>query len=155
MLLKPDPDTAFLDPTAEIPTLVLSCDVYDPFTFAAYSRDPRYVALKAEAYLKSTGIADTAYFAPEAEFFIFDGVRYSSNNNEASYSIESEEAWWSSNRSDRPGLAAKSSRNAVTSPCHLQTPCRHCDPSSCLPWKRWASRWICTIMKLPRRVRAK
>jgi len=111
--------------------------VFDPFTFAAYSRDPRYVALKAEAYLKSTGIADTAYFAPEAEFFIFDGVRYSSNNNEASYSIESEESlveqqpfgstgvWW-----------PNSSRNAVTSPCLLQTPYRHYDPSSCLPWKR-------------------
>src|SRR5689334_25272737 len=67
MLLKPDPDSAFVDPTAEIPTLVLSCNVFDPLTFEAYSRDPRYVALKAEDYLRSTGIADTAYFAPEAE----------------------------------------------------------------------------------------
>ena len=107
MLLKPDPDTAFLDPTAEISTLVLSCNVYDPFTFAAYSRDPRFVALKAEAYLKSTGIADTAYFAPEAEFFIFDSVRYSSNNYESSYSIDSEEAWWNSNRSDRPAFGGQ------------------------------------------------
>ena len=92
MLLKPDPDSAFVDPTAEIPTLVLSCNVHDPLTFEAYSRDPRYVARKAEDYLKSTGIADTVYFAPEAEFFVFDGVRYSSGTNEAFYSIDSEEA---------------------------------------------------------------
>ena len=102
MLLKADPDTAFIDPTAEISTLVLSCNVFDPLTLEAYSRDPRYVALKAEEYLKSTGIADTAYFAPEAEFFVFDGVRYSSGTNEAFYSIDSEEAWWESGRSDRP-----------------------------------------------------
>ena len=107
MLLKADPDTAFVDPTAEIPTLVLSCNVYDPLTFEAYSRDPRYVALKAEAYLKSTGIADTAYFAPEAEFFVFDSIRYSSGTNEAFYSIDSEEAWWESGRSDRPNYGGQ------------------------------------------------
>ena len=107
MLLKPDPETAFIDPTAEIPTLVLSCNVYDPSTFEPYSRDARYVALKAEAYLKSTGIADVAYFAPEAEFFIFDSVRYTSGPNEASYSIESEEAWWASNRTDRPNYGGQ------------------------------------------------
>jgi glutamine synthetase len=107
MLLKADPDTAFVDPTAEISTLVLSCNVYDPFTLEAYSRDPRYVALKAEEYLKSTGIAETAYFAPEAEFFVFDGVRYSSGTNEAFYSIHSEEAWWESGRSDRPNYGGQ------------------------------------------------
>lgn len=102
MLLKPDPETAFLDPTADIPTLVLSCNVCDPLTFEAYSRDPRYVALKAENYLKTTGIADTAYFAPEAEFFVFDGVRYSSTTNESFYFIDSEEAWWESGHNGRP-----------------------------------------------------
>jgi len=107
MLLKADPETAFVDPTAEISTLVLSCNVFDPLTFEAYSRDPRYVALKAEEYLKSTGIADTAYFAPEAEFFIFDGVRYTSGTNEASYSIDSAEAWWESGRSDRPNFGGQ------------------------------------------------
>ena len=81
--------------------------MYDPLTFEAYSRDPRYVALKAEDYLKSTGIADTAYFAPEAEFFVFDGVRYSSGTNEAFYSIDSEEAWWESGRSDRPNYGGQ------------------------------------------------
>ena len=107
MLLKPDPETAFIDPTSEIPTLVLSCNVFDPLTFQAYSRDARYVALKAEDYLKSTGIADTAYFAPEAEFFVFDGVRYSSGTNESFYSIDSQEAWWESGRSDRPNYGGQ------------------------------------------------
>lgn len=101
MLLKPDPETAFIDPTAETPTLVLSCNVFDPFTEEPYSRDPRYVAQKAEEYLKGTGIAETAFFAPEAEFFVFDGIRYTSTPNESSFSIDSEEAWWSSGRSDR------------------------------------------------------
>lgn len=107
MLLKADPDTAFVDPTAEIPTIVLSCNVYDPLTYEAYSRDPRYVALKAEAYLKSTGIAETVYFAPEAEFFIFDSVRYTSNSYEASFAVSSEEAWWESGRSDRPNYGGQ------------------------------------------------
>ena len=102
MLLKADPETAFTDPTAETPTLVISCNVFDPFTEEPYSRDARYVAQKAEAYLKSTGLAETAYFAPEAEFFVFDGIRYSSNPNESSYSIDSAEAWWSSNKAEGP-----------------------------------------------------
>ena len=107
MLLKPDPDSAFVDPTAEIPTLVLSCNVFDPLTLEPYSRDPRYVALKAEDYLRSTGIADTVYFAPEAEFFVFDGVRYASNSHEAFYSIHSEEAWWTSERADGPNYGGQ------------------------------------------------
>lgn len=100
MLLLPDPESAFIDPVAEIPTLVLTCNVHDPITLQPYSRDPRYVAKKAEAYLKQTGIADTAFFGPEAEFFIFDNVRYASNTNEAFYEIDSVEGWWNSGRSD-------------------------------------------------------
>jgi glutamine synthetase len=97
MLLMPDPASAFIDPVAgEIPTLVLTCDVYDPITGQAYSRDPRYVAHKAEAYLKQTGIAETAFFGPEAEFFIFDNVRYSGSTNESYYHIDSAEGWWNS-----------------------------------------------------------
>jgi len=103
MLLKADPDTAFVDPTAETPTLVVSCNVFDPISEEAYSRDPRYVAQKAEAYAKSTGLADTVYFAPEAEFFVFDGIRYTSTPHEAGFSIESEEGWWSSNREGSKG----------------------------------------------------
>jgi len=103
MLLKADPETAFVDPTAETPTLVISCNVFDPITEEAYSRDPRYVAQKAEAYAKSTGLADTVYFAPEAEFFVFDGIRYTSTPHEAAFSIDSEEGWWSSNREGNKG----------------------------------------------------
>src|SRR5689334_9416208 len=83
MLLLPVPETAFIDPVADIPTLVLTCNVHDPITLQPYGRDPRFVATKAEAYLKSTGIADTVFFGPEAEFFIFDNVRYSSGTNES------------------------------------------------------------------------
>jgi len=76
MLVVPDPETAVIDPFTERPTLSMICNIVDPVTRAKYSRDPRYIAMKAETYLKSSGIGDTAYFGPEAEFFIFDGVRY-------------------------------------------------------------------------------
>jgi len=107
MLLMPDPETAFIDPVANIPTLVLICDVHDPITLASYERDPRYVAHKAEAYLKQTGIADTVYIGPEAEFFIFDNVRYSSGTNESYYHIDSEEGWWNSGRGDRQNFGGQ------------------------------------------------
>ena len=96
MLLFPQPETAFIDPVAQTPTLVITCDVYDPITLQAYSRDPRYVARKAEAYLKQTGIADKAFMGPEAEFFIFSNVRYASSTNESYYHIDSPEGWWNS-----------------------------------------------------------
>ncbi len=76
MLLIPQPDTSFIDPFAKLPTLNIICNVVDPITHNNYSRDPRFVAHKATAYLSSTGIADTANFGPEAEFFIFDDVRF-------------------------------------------------------------------------------
>ena len=107
MLLIPDPDTAFIDPVANIPTLVLTCDVYDPITIQPYLRDPRYVAKKAEAYLKQTGIADTVFIGPEAEFFIFDNVRYSSNTNESYYHVDSDEGWWNSGRADRQNFGGQ------------------------------------------------
>jgi len=107
MLLLPDPDSAFIDPVAEIPTLVLTCNVHDPITLQPYSRDPRYVAKKAEAYLKQTGIADTAFFGPEAEFFIFDNVRYGNGTNEAFYEVDSVEGWWNSGRSDRQNFGGQ------------------------------------------------
>ncbi|MDE3209227.1 MAG: glutamine synthetase beta-grasp domain-containing protein, partial [Pseudomonadota bacterium] len=98
MVLMPDPDTAYLDPFSAHPQLVLHCDVLEPSTMQAYGRDPRSIAKRAEAYLKSTGIADTAFFGPEPEFFIFDSVRWSNDMRGASFEIESEEAAWSSNR---------------------------------------------------------
>ena len=107
MLLIPDPDTAFIDPVANIPTLVLTCDVYDPITVQPYLRDPRFVAKKAEAYLKQTGIADTVFIGPEAEFFIFDNVRYSSNTNESYFHIDSDEGWWNSGRADRQNFGGQ------------------------------------------------
>ncbi|MFT3895424.1 MAG: type I glutamate--ammonia ligase [Anaerolineales bacterium] len=107
MLLMPDAETAFIDPVADIPTLVITCDVYDPITLQPYARDPRYVARKAEAYVKQTGIADTVFIGPEAEFFIFDNVRYSSSTNESYYHIDSDEGWWNSGRSDRQNFGGQ------------------------------------------------
>ncbi len=98
MLVLPDPATAFIDPFAKYPTLSLTCDVEDPITREPYSRSPRGVARKAEAYLKSTGIGDTAYFGPEAEFFIFDSVRYDSGSNFSYFYVDSEEGIWNSGK---------------------------------------------------------
>ncbi len=107
MLLMPDPETAFMDPVANIPTLVVTCDVYDPITLQPYLRDPRYVARKAEAYLKQTGIAETVFMGPEAEFFIFDNIRYSSNTYESFYHIDSDEGWWNSGRADKQNFGGQ------------------------------------------------
>jgi len=94
MLLAPDCDTAVLDPFAAQTSLIVFCDVHEPLTGQSYGRDPRSIAKKAEQYLKSSGIGDTAYFGPEAEFFIFDDVRYESTMQSASYTIDSEEGPW-------------------------------------------------------------
>jgi glutamine synthetase len=98
MLLIPDPAKYMLDPFTEIPTLVMVCDVIDPVTKQRYDRDPRYIARKAEMYLASTGLADTAYFGAEAEFFIFDNVRFDQNEHEGFYFIDAEEGRWNSGR---------------------------------------------------------
>jgi glutamine synthetase len=107
MLLMPDPATAFLDPFTAVPTLVLICNVKDPVTGQPYSRDPRYIATKAESYLKSTGIADTAYFGPEAEFYIFDDVRFDQSYNYGYYYIDSVEGFWNSGKDEKPNLGYK------------------------------------------------
>ena len=85
MILMPDADTAVLDPFSEDTTLIVTCDVFEPSTMQGYERDPRSLAKRAEAYLKSTGIADVAYFGPENEFFVFDDIRWSSEMRGASY----------------------------------------------------------------------
>jgi glutamine synthetase len=103
MKLMPDVTTAFIDPFRARKTLVLNFSIVDPFTGEPYSRDPRNVAAKAEAYLMSTGIADTAYFAPEAEFYIFDSVRYETNAHESYYFIDSREAVWNTGREEEGG----------------------------------------------------
>ena len=97
MILMPDPNAAVMDPFFKDPTLIIRCDVVEPTTGKGYERDPRSLAKRALAYLKSTGIADTAYFGPENEFFIFDSVRYQTDMSGTSYAIESSEAAWSSN----------------------------------------------------------
>jgi glutamine synthetase len=107
MLLIPDPDTAFMDPFTDVPTLNIICDVEDPITRERYSRDPRNVAKKAEQYLKSSGIADVAYFGPEAEFYVFNDVRYDSQPNTASYYLDSDEGIWNSGRDEKPNLGYK------------------------------------------------
>ncbi len=100
MLAVPDPATAVVDPTLEVATLVLTCDIRDPITEESYSRDPRNIAKKAEQYLTSTGIADTSYWGAEAEFFIFNSVRFDSTANAAFYSLDSEEGIWNSGADD-------------------------------------------------------
>ncbi len=98
MVLMPDPDTAVIDPFADEPTINLRCDILEPMTREGYGRDPRSLAKRAEAYLKSTGIGDTAYFGPEPEFFIFDDARWGADMSGASYKIDSEEASWNAER---------------------------------------------------------
>ncbi len=107
MILLPDPSTAVVDEFRQHKTLNLNCFVHDPVTGESYSRDPRYVALKAERHLKSTGIADTAYFGPEAEFFIFDDVRFSQDQHSAFYQVDSVEGIWNSDRDEGPNLGHK------------------------------------------------
>ena len=107
MLVVPDPSTAKIDPFFDETTLVLIGNIEDPVTREAYTRDPRNIAKKAEAYLKSTGIGDTAFFGPEAEFFIFDDVRFESTRHSAFYSVDSVEASWNTGREERPNLGYK------------------------------------------------
>jgi len=94
MILVPDPSTAVIDPFHEQPTMSIICNVFDPITREPYSRDPRYVAQKAEGYLLETGIADTCFMGPEAEFFIFDHVAFDQTQNRAFYEVDSEQAFW-------------------------------------------------------------
>ncbi|MBI2440888.1 MAG: type I glutamate--ammonia ligase [Lentisphaerae bacterium] len=107
MLVKPVPETAFVDPFFAAKTLVLICNICDPVTGEDYTRDPRNIARKAEAYLKTTGVADIAYFGPEAEFFIFDDVRFDQNAHEGYYHLNSDEGQWNSGRIENPNMGYK------------------------------------------------
>lgn len=111
MILMPDASTAVIDPFYEETTLILRCDIVEPTTMQGYERDPRSIAKRAEAYMASTGIADTAYFGPENEFFTFDDVRWSADMKGASYQVDSEESSWNTekvyedgNMGHRPGI---------------------------------------------------
>ncbi|MSR83646.1 MAG: type I glutamate--ammonia ligase [Candidatus Latescibacteria bacterium] len=107
MLVLPDPASAFMDPFFALPTLSLTCSIQDPITREDYNRDPRSLAARAVEYLKSTGIADTAYFGPEAEFFVFDDVRFDQNSHEGYYHLDSVEGRWNSGRQENPNLGYK------------------------------------------------
>jgi glutamine synthetase len=107
MILIPDANTATLDPFRARKTMIINCFVHDPVTGDSYSRDPRYIAKKAEAYLTSSGIADTAYFGPEPEFFIFDDIRFDTTSHSSYYYVESDEAVWNTGRDEKPNLGYK------------------------------------------------
>src|SRR5881394_1539965 len=107
MLAMPDPDTAFIDPFCAVPTLSLTCTIAETGTMEAYNRDPRAIAGHAEKYLASTGLADSAVFGPEAEFFVFDNVQFDSKSNGTFYSVDSEEAIWNTGRDEMPNLGNK------------------------------------------------
>jgi len=128
MIVIPDASTAQMDPfLTYVPTLSMICNIFDPITKEAYSRDPRYVAQKAEAYLKSTGIGDTAFFGPEAEFFIFDDIRFDQNAHSGYYYIDSVEGWWNTGREEGPNLGYKAKRGGgyfPAPPCDSQADIR-------------------------------
>jgi len=107
MVIFPDPATGVVDPFSRTPTLILYCTISDAVTRQNYARDPRYTAIKAENYLKSTGLGDAAYFGPEPEFFVFDSIRYDSTANAGYYFIDSVEGDWNTGREEGPNLGYK------------------------------------------------
>src|SRR6059036_79808 len=140
MLLMPDPDSARLDPFTDEPVLNISCDVIEPSDGKGYDRDPRSIAKRGEAYLKSTGLGDTAFFGPEPEFFIFDAVEWKVDMSGARYQIFSQEAAWSTgesfdggNKGHRPAI--KGGYFPVPPVDSLQNIRR----PSLRPWSRWES----------------
>ncbi len=107
MSVIPDPSSAIMDPFSDVPTVSFVCNIFDPITRQPYTRDPRYIAQKAEAYMRSTGIADTAYFGPEAEFFVFDDIRYDLQPQASFFAIDSTEGAWNTGLDERPNLGFK------------------------------------------------
>jgi len=107
MLVVPDPSTAVMDPFMKHPTMTMICDILDPITKEEYTRDPRNIAKKAEAYLKTTGIGDTAYFGPEPEFFILNDIRYDQNEHSGYYIVDSVEGQWNTGADEEPNLGFK------------------------------------------------
>src|SRR3990172_7104715 len=107
MILIPDPHTAKMDPACAATTLSIICDIQDPLTHEPYSRDPRYIARKAEAHLKKTGIADSSFWGPELEFFVFDDIRFDQTENSGYYFVDSIEGEWNSGREENPNLGYK------------------------------------------------
>jgi glutamine synthetase len=117
MQVRPDPVTARMDPIASVPTVSFVCNVFDPITGQPYTRDPRYIAQKAVNHLQETGIADTASFGPEAEFFVFDDIRYDLTPHSSFFAVDSEEGSWNSGRDERPNLGYKPKYQGGYFPC--------------------------------------
>ena len=117
MLLMPDPETAIVDPCCKTPTLSMFCNIEDPIERKPYSRDSRYVAQKAEKFLIKSGIATQCFFGPEAEFFVFDGIRFDQNQHSAYYYIDSAEGAWNSGRDEKPNLGYKPRYKEGYFPC--------------------------------------
>ena len=128
MILIPDSDTAFIDPFRSRKTLAINCFVHDPLTGESYSRDPRYLARKAAEHLRATGIADTCYIGPEAEFFIFDDVRFHQDEHSASHSVDSVEGAWNTGGTRARTSATRSATRRATSRSHRPTTTRTCAP---------------------------
>ncbi len=120
MLLVPDPDTAFIDPVMKDKTLSLICDIIEPIHRERYSRDPRYIATKAEAYLQQSRLADVSYWGPEMEFFLFDSLRFDQNSHESYYHIESEEGIWNSGSPVHSPSAEQMTANVAYRPRHKE-----------------------------------
>jgi glutamine synthetase len=117
MLAVPQPDTAFVDPFTAVPTLNLICNVLDPITGEPYTRDPRHIARKAANYLKATSVADTAFFGPEAEFFVFDDARFDQTSREGYYRLDSAEGEWNRGNADSPNPGYKLRHKEGYFPC--------------------------------------
>jgi glutamine synthetase len=129
MLLMPDPTTAIVDPVCKVPTLSILGNVKDPITGEWYTRDPRYIAQKAEKYLVASGIATTSYWGPEAEFFLFNDIRFDQTSHSGYYYVDAEEGIWNSGSN---GKANRATRKA-TSRFPPSTACR-------TSARRWSSR---------------
>jgi len=125
MLLIPDPSTAVLDPFAETRTILMLGEIIDPITRQHYDRDPRWIARKAELHLQNSGLADTAYFGAEAEFFIFDNVRFDQTPNSGFYFIDAEEGRWNSGREHNNWVIVRDTKR-VTSRCRRRIITRIC-----------------------------
>src|SRR5213082_2719171 len=149
MLVIPDPATAWIDIFNAEPTLSLICTIVDPITREPYDRDPRGLAEKAEAYLKSTGIADTAFFGPEAEFFIFDDVRFSASANSAFYQIESGKVIGTVRGKNFRISVTKFARKRATSRYHRLTRYRTFAMKCVSSWRKLAFPSRSSIMRWP------
>ena len=140
MILLPDASTAVLDPFAAKPSLILVCDVIEPSTGQPYTRDPRSTAKKAEAYLRASGVGDVAVFGPEAEFFVFDSVKFGTGQNYGIYQIDSQEGPQASLKDYPEGnLGHRPSVKGGTSRCRRWTAKATCAPKCSPPWLKWAS----------------